>query len=280
MLTRRRFLQASGSLLLAAGGLGSYAWFVEPHWLDIVERALPIRDLPASLDGATLVQLSDLHVGLHVSDDYIFDVFSALERLGPDIVVITGDLTGYHPRILEQAQRVYQRMPHGRLATLAVLGNHDYGVGWSDLSHADGLASAMTDLGIRILRNEVAEVLGLHIVGLDDLWARKFLPEDALAQIDPTVSALALSHNPDTADLGGWSDFDGWILAGHTHGGQCRPPFLPPPVLPVENQAYTSGEFALSGGRRMYISRGVGHLRVRARFNVRPEVTVFRLRPA
>ena len=61
--------------------------------------------------------------------------------------------------------------------------------------------------------------------------------------------------------------------------GQCKPPFLPAPLLPVKNRRYSSGEIALEGNRRLYISRGVGHL-LHVRFNVRPEVTVFRLVPA
>jgi predicted MPP superfamily phosphohydrolase len=73
-----------------------------------------------------------------------------------------------------------------------------------------------------------------------------------------------------------WDGYEGWILSGHTHGGQCKPPFLPPPLLPVRNRAYTSGEFALAGNRRMYISRGVGHL-IRVRFGARPEVVLFEL---
>ena len=54
---------------------------------------------------------------------------------------------------------------------------------------------------------------------------------------------------------------------------------LPPPLLPVKNRLYTAGEFELSGNRRMYISRGVGHM-IKVRFNVRPEVTVFVLEAA
>jgi hypothetical protein len=93
------------------------------------------------------------------------------------------------------------------------------------------------------------------------------------------AAAIVLSHNPDTADLPGWGAYSGWILSGHTHGGQCKPPFLPPPLLPVRNRRYTCGEFELAGGRRLYISRGVGHLQ-RVRFNVRPEITVFRMERA
>ncbi|MEO1082736.1 MAG: hypothetical protein AAFY88_00695, partial [Acidobacteriota bacterium] len=76
---------------------------------------------------------------------------------------------------------------------------------------------------------------------------------------------------------GVWHDFSGWILSGHTHGGQCKPPFLPPPILPVENRRYTAGAFELEGGRRLYINRGLGYLK-RVRFNVRPELTLFTLR--
>ncbi len=71
MLTRRSFLRASGAAIAAAVGLGFYTWRVEPHWLEFVHRSLPIRGLPPSLLGRTLVQLSDIHVGGRVDDEYV-----------------------------------------------------------------------------------------------------------------------------------------------------------------------------------------------------------------
>jgi predicted MPP superfamily phosphohydrolase len=64
-----------------------------------------------------------------------------------------------------------------------------------------------------------------------------------------------------------------------THGGQCKPPFLPPPLLPVQNRRYTCGEFEIANERRLYISRGLGHL-LQVRINVRPEITLFELESA
>ena len=87
---------------------------------------------------------------------------------------------------------------------------------------------------------------------------------------------MALSHNPDTADRPVWGGMRGWILAGHTHGGQCRPPFLPPPILPVRNKRYSSGAFDVGPGRTMYVNRGLGYM-LRVRFNARPELTLFTL---
>lgn len=272
--TRRRFLAALAS---GAALTGFYAWRIEPHWLEFVRRDLPIESLPPGLIGRTLVQVSDLHCGPQVDDGYLIETFERIRALAPDIVVHTGDLvTASRIATEERLESVLRHFPRGRLGTAAVLGNHDYGWSWKYQKIAGLVEHAWQGLGATVLRNRVVEFGGLQLMGLEELWSERLSLPTALPQLDPARAALALCHNPDACDLPGWEGFRGWILAGHTHGGQCRPPFLPPPILPVINRRYTSGEFELSGGRRLYINRGVGHL-WRVRFNVRPEVTVFRL---
>ena len=278
MTSRRQFLSAT-AVALGAVGTGAYTALFEPYWLEIVHRPLPIPGLPIGLRGALLAQLSDLHVGPQVPDDFILETFARVRALQPAIVAYTGDFTSYERGIVDHAGRVYQDLPRGRMATVGVLGNHDYGPNWSHPEVAAQLAELFGRLGITILRNELTEVEGLQIVGLDDLWARHFDCVRGFATLDQRRAALVLSHNPDTVDLPGWDRYRGWILAGHTHGGQCKPPFLPPPLLPVQNRRYTSGRFELTGGRQLYVNRGVGHL-LQVRFNVRPEVTVFHLQAA
>ena len=211
-----------------------------------------------------------------VDDDYVVETFQRVSQLQPDIVVMTGDFLSYHPRVFEQLPNVYRHFPRGRAATLAVLGNHDYGPNWAHPEIAQQAVETLKPFGITVLRNEIHEVDGLQVAGLDDWWARQFDAQSVLPRIDSAGAAVVLSHNPDTLDLPVWANYEGWILSGHTHGGQCKPPFLPPPLLPVQNRRYTAGEFALSGNRRLYINRGVGNL-LHVRFNVRPEVTMFEL---
>jgi predicted MPP superfamily phosphohydrolase len=244
--------------------------------VEIVERRLPLANLPDRLRGSRMVQLSDLHIGPRVDDSYLIRTFEMVKILAPEIVVYTGDFTSYEADVFAHARRVFAQLPLGRKATFGVLGNHDYGPGWSHPEVADEIAALAAAAGVRVLRNQAAEIDGLQVVGMDDLWAHRFDPERGLADLQPGRAALVLSHNPDTADHPVWGAYAGWILSGHTHGGQCKPPFLPPPLLPVKNRRYKSGEYALAGGRRMYINRGVGHL-LQVRFNVRPEVTVFHL---
>jgi predicted MPP superfamily phosphohydrolase len=278
-ISRRGFFRTAGVSLGGAAATGLYTWRIEPHRLELVRRPLDVRGLPASLAGRTLAQISDLHVGPRVSDGYVLTTFQRVAELRPDIVVFTGDFISHHDHIFDQLPNVYRHFPRGRMATLAILGNHDYGPNWAHPDIAARVVATVQSLGITVLRNQVAEIEGLQVAGLDDLWADQFDLRQMLTRLDAQRAAIVLSHNPDTVDLPGWDDYDGWILSGHTHGGQCKPPFLPPPLLPVRNKRYTAGEFVLSGGRRLYISRGVGHL-LQVRFNVRPEVTLFELRSA
>jgi predicted MPP superfamily phosphohydrolase len=277
MVSRRQFI---AGILAAPALAGLYAWRVEPTWAEFVRRDLPIRNLPAGLAGRSLVHLSDIHIGPQVDDDYLIDVFARVRALSPDLVVHTGDLVTYRgAETIEQARKVVSTFPRGQLGTFAILGNHDYGEAWSEPAVAQEISRLLSDAGCLVLRNQAAEVAGLTVIGLDDTWAGRFAPRVALRSLRADQPVIALSHNPDTCDQPGWDGFQGWILAGHTHGGQCKPPFLPPPMLPVKNRRYAAGAYDLTGGRQLYINRGLGHL-LRARFDVRPEVTVFRLIPA
>lgn len=277
MLSRRRAIKALAAAGLSTAALGLYTWRVEPHWLEFTHSDLQIRGLPEEIAGCTLAQVSDLHIGPQVDDDYILESFRRLKDIRPDFVVYTGDWITYHgPKQFGQLRRVLSQMPYGRLGTVGILGNHDYGFNWRMLDVADRVSEIVRAAGVTLLRNQAAFVGGIQFVGIDDLWSPCFDPGKVLPEKSGGDSTLVLCHNPDAADLPVWGNYQGWILSGHTHGGQCKPPFLPPPLLPVKNRRYVAGEYAVSGNRRMYISRGVGHL-LRVRFNARPEIAIFRL---
>jgi len=277
MWTRRQFLKTSAATVGAMASLGGYAWGVEPHWVEIVRRELPLVGLPAELRGRTLVQLSDLHVGHRVSEAYLVHSLELAAALEADIVVLTGDYIAYREHYDWSALgRVASHIPHGRLATIAIYGNHDYGIAWSQPEVAARVAEVLRAQGILLLQNDVTAVAGLAIAGLDDLWGPNFNPAETLRRLPQDTDSIVLCHNPDAVDLPVFQDVRGWVLAGHTHGGQCKPPFLPPPILPVRNRRYTAGPFDIGPGRMLYINRALGYL-WRVRFNVRPEITCFTL---
>jgi predicted MPP superfamily phosphohydrolase len=281
-LSRRGFLGRSVKYLsVAAAGTFLYTWRVEPHWVEVVERAMPIAGLPTSMVGKRLIQVSDLHAGPVVDQAFLKASLERIAELRPDAIVVTGDfMTCHGEESIAQTIDALQSLPAAPLGRFGILGNHDYGRRWSQSRVADALSRELERIDVRLLRNETASAGELQIAGIDEFWAgRHFQPELALRDLHTDRAAVALCHNPDGVDQPAWADFQGWILAGHTHGGQCRPPFLPPPLTPVENKRYTAGEFDLAPGRWMYINRGLGYS-YRVRFNARPEITVFTLERA
>jgi predicted MPP superfamily phosphohydrolase len=188
-------------------------------------------------------------------------------------------MTCWRGEQIDHAARILSHLRPARLATVGVLGNHDYGSYDTQQWIADQLTGRLREVGIDILSNARRDVQGLTIAGLDDMWGTRFHPAPVLAGLAPGRASLVLCHNPDVADEPVWDGYQGWILCGHTHGGQCKAPFLCPPLLPVINPRYVAGEVDLYDGRRLYINRGLGHL-LRVRFNVRPEITVFTLQRA
>jgi predicted MPP superfamily phosphohydrolase len=277
-MKRRKFIKntlwsSAGMVLIT----GLYAWQIEPFWLEFVKVKMPILNLPKKLIGKTVMQISDIHVGNKFDYQYIIDSFKKAKLLNPDFVVYTGDFISYETKEqFTQLKEVMKFAVKGTLGTAGVLGNHDYGKNWREQNVADTTTEILENAGITILINQQKEMNGLNIIGIDDYWGINFNPEKIMSTYDHQKANIVLCHNPDVCDLNVWNDYKGWILSGHTHGGQVKPPFLKPPILPVKNKRYGAGEIDLHDGRTLYINRALGNL-FQIRFNVRPEITIFKL---
>ena len=277
-MKRRKFIKKT---VLGSIGLGLitglYSWQVEPFWLEFVKVKMPIKNLPKNLIGKTLMQISDIHVGNRFDYQFIIDSFEKAKLLNPDFVVYTGDFVSYENKEqFKQLKEVMKFIVKGKLGTVGVLGNHDYGKNWQEQHVATTITNILENAGISILSNQQKEISDLNITGLDDYWGLNFNPNKIMTKINHDKANLVLCHNPDVCDLDVWNNYKGWVLSGHTHGGQVKPPFLNPPLLPVKSKRYSAGKINLNDGRTLYINRALGSLH-QIRFNVKPEITIFEL---
>ncbi|MBL4715331.1 MAG: metallophosphoesterase [Bacteroidia bacterium] len=279
-MKRRKFI--TGVLGLGTAGIltGLYTWQIEPFWLEFVKISMRLKNLPNELIGKTLMQISDLHVGNKFRRSYLIESLKKAQEFNPDYVVYTGDYVSYESREqLDQLREVLKSVVKGKIGTVGILGNHDYAHNWSQPEVAQKITEIVTEAGIHVLRNDQVELKGLNLTGLDDYWGTNYYPKEIMSKINHDAANIVLCHNPDVMDEPIWNSYQSWVLSGHTHGGQCKPPFLIPPALPVKNKRYTCGQFDFADGRILYINRALGHL-WQVRFNVRPEITIFKLEKA
>lgn len=267
-------------LLIIAFCFVLYIWRIEPRWVEWNYIDMPTKNLPLSLKDKKLVQVSDIHIGETVEEEYIISQFNKIKKLNPEIITYTGDFISPindNEAPFLQLEKALKHVAIGKLATIAILGNHDYGSVFQNPGRADSLVNILEKYGIKVLRNESFNVNGLNIIGIDDYWRGNFRPKTAMSHYNQNLANLVLVHNPDVCDLEIWNGYDGWILSGHTHGGQVRFPFCKARIIPVDNKNYDEGLKHLQDGRTLYINKGLGHS-IRVRWNVRPEVTVFTLK--
>jgi len=248
-VSRRQFLQRAA---FACGALGAFdSICVEPRWFDV--HPVDLRPLGW---GKTFAHLTDLH---YRGDRARLEaVVAATNARKPDFVCLTGDLMDRkNTRWLPEALEVLQRLD---APVFAVPGNHDPLDGRSIALCRTAFAAT----GGAWLLGERVEHAGIAIHGTFGVAGL------AVRETKPT---LLLCHYPLVADERRSQPY-GLILSGHSHGGQCRIPGLPPLHLPDRVGRYVEGLYQAPAGR-IYVSRGLGSSLIPLRFCCRPELPVF-----
>jgi len=241
----------------------------------VVSVDVPIAGLPEALNGFTIAQISDIHVGPTIKRGYLDAIVRAVNRLGADMVAVTGDLVDGSVQRLASHVAPIGRMT-SRHGTFFVTGNHEY------YSGAPAWIAELRRLGLRVLLNEHVvlshDAASVVVAGVTDFSAHHFGaqhrsdPKVALAgaPADAAVRVL-LAHQPRSAAAAEAAGFD-LQLSGHTHGGQ----FLPWNWLVRFQQPYTAGLHRLRA-LWVYTSRGTGYWGPPKRFGAPSEITRLRL---
>lgn len=298
--SRRDFLgQSAGVFVAGVYGVAAYGCYSNMGEIDVSrELYVPVPNLPRSLEGLTVVQISDLHVGPYIRQKELEHVVSLVNQLHPDLVAITGDVLDRHLASLPDAVKGLSGL-RSNFGVYAVLGNHDY---YADRFSSSGpfrggvkIAQGLASIKIQTLRNQVVHIAEgtdrLALLGLDWLSAgpndRNFFsykPVETQRQLKrmlqeaaPEAPKVLLAHHPDTfldvpAEIG-------LTLSGHTHGGgQVILGSIDGKPLGIGalRFKYLSGLYQKNGSS-LYVNRGIGYLGIPIRINCPPEISRFRL---
>jgi predicted MPP superfamily phosphohydrolase len=270
--SRRRFLALAGGALGAAT-LGADAFLFEPEHVQLSRHDVVVPGLPRGLEGLRIAQVSDVHFPGNIAAAN--SAVAYLKRERPEIVVLTGDMIERRRALPQVAE--FARSARGSLATVATLGNWEY---YSEAIAA--LAEVYRETGVELLVNARREVAigdtSLVVVGLDDPVMGRPDIYRARAGLDSGGVEVWLVHAPGIVSrrLHHENAKPAFLLAGHTHGGQVRLPFVPA-MTPTGSGRFVAGWYRDTFAP-LYVSRGVGTTTIPARFRCPPELPIFTLR--
>ncbi len=275
------FSRAGTSLILALSSIGLIAGVLIARAGPWVKRIkVPIRDLPADLEGFSIAQLSDMHIGPTTKPETVEWIAKKTLSLKPNAIALTGDI-GDGP-VSESRESLQKLSGLAVLPAFYVTGNHEYywnGPEW---------IAAFTSLGLKPLLNAFS-ILNVGnsrvvMVGTPDPTASMLgaasAPSVELALRTPLASGdtdsktgvrVLLAHQPGISGEAREAGID-LQLSGHTHAGQ----FFPWTLVVKHVHEFSKG-LGRTGSTWIYVNPGTGSWGPQVRLGTWTEITLLTL---
>lgn len=297
-------------ILISLFALGFWCVYFEPRFLEVNSFDAPIEKLSPDWSGKKIAFLADFQVGMWLGNEStITQAVQELIAQKPHILLIGGDFI-YHPTdddledyqedwgaddrehtrgLISKVVEILRPLRKTQIKVYAVLGNHDYSMGHSSArmieESASMLKSSLGTIGVEVLANERRKIqldsgAAINLIGLAPHYPKLTDVDKAIQGLDedPTIFFM---HNSSSIKGLAPSKYS-LALAGHTHGGQIRLPWLPnwswTSLVPRSpDEVWGDGWVSEFEGRKVYINRGIGFSNLPVRLNCRPELTFFTL---
>ncbi len=266
-----------------------YAHFIGTTGLVVKEYGVVNSDISVNFNGLKIVHISDIHYGRTVKQKQLDEMVAKINLLKPDVVVLSGDLIDRDTKIDQKTiDKISVSLKNIKvtLNKYAIMGNHDYKIKqWAMIIENGGFINLDDNYDL-IYKGDNNPILitgvstNLMIKTKIDVKMKKvndFLATfntKELKEMAPKYRILVI-HEPDYIDDINIDDYD-LILAGHSHNGQVRLPFVGALILPNGAQKYYEPRYEIKS-TDLFISSGVGTSVLDLRFMNRPSINFYRL---
>ena len=272
------FLSIIITIMIVLAGLFFYAFRIEPFNINVNDVNIA-QDKTSSVK---LVQFSDTHIKPDFTHENFQKVVDMINQQNADIVVFTGDLYDDAPRYSDDKNIVaLLKSIDAKYGKFAVYGNHD-NFSYSSTDNIDGYSKIMKQSDFTLLKNQSKMIeineKRLFVTGLncDDECDNSHSKDFADPSNKNSDYNILLSHKPSTYEK--YKEFDyNLILAGHTHGGQIKIPFISFHGGKDQCAGFFAGLYDLGPNKKLYTNIGIGTTIISARFRAVPEISVFNL---
>ncbi len=277
------FLKLFIIIILIISAIIAYGFLVEPKLITVKEQKISLDNWPDNFNGFKIVHISDLHYGRIFNNQSLKKLVQSINEQKPDIVVLTGDLIDKNTNMTtSKANQISNLLKQINATTgkYAVNGNNDL--------NFDEWVNIVTNGGFKDLNNTYDTIYkdgysSIFIAGASTVKDKLSINDKLKTSIDylnsftkdGPIYKILLLHEPDTIDDLSVNPFD-MILAGHSHAGQVRLPFLGPIILPDGAQKYYDNHYKIDNSD-LYISNGLGVSNYNFRLFNTPSYSLYRL---
>lgn len=277
------FLKIFIIIILIIGLTVAYGFLIEPKLITVKEQKITIDNWPDNFNGFKIVHISDLHYGRLFDEKSLQKLVNSINEQKPDIVVLTGDLIDKDTHMTTSMANKISNLLKKINATIgkyAVNGNNDL--------NFDEWVNIISDGGFKDLNNTYDTIYkdgyqNIFIAGASTVKDKLSINDKLKTSIDylnsfdkdGPIYKILLLHEPDTIDDLSVNPFD-LILAGHSHAGQVRLPFIGAVVLPDGAKKYYDSHYKIENSD-LYISNGLGVSNYNFRLFNTPSYNLYRL---
>ena len=277
------FLKLFFIIVLIIGLIIAYGFFIEPKLITVKEQKITINNWPDNFNGFKIVHISDIHYGRVFDDESFQKLIDSINEQKPDIVVLTGDLIDKDTKMTTNMANKISKLLNKINATTgkyAINGNNDL--------NFDEWINIVTEGGFKDLNNTYDTIYkdgysNIFIAGASTTEDKLSINDKLKTSIDylnsfekdGPIYKILLLHEPDVIDDMSVNPFD-LILAGHSHAGQVRLPFIGAIILPNGAKKYYDSHYKIENSD-LYISNGLGVSNYNFRLFNTPSYNIYRL---
>ena len=256
----------------------AYTTYVSTALIEVREYRITNKKIPDNFNGLKIVQFSDLHYGSTMFEKELKKVVSLTNERKPDIIVFTGDLINQNTSLSSEKQEkiieILKEM-NSSLGKYAILGNEDN----------EKTETIFNQSGFVILRNEYDFIYNgnntpILLIGLSSMEKEQDISKAyqyfTLENHIPDIYTVTILHEPDAVAEIKKNHHSDLYLAGHSHNGNIRIPFINTSPFKEKNAKIYSDEFYELGDSKFYISGGLG-TQSGIRLFCRPSISFYRL---
>ncbi len=268
--SRRKFMRIALTTLSVYAVAGSTVGTVKRNDYKIERVKIKIKNLPDEIRGLTIGLISDIHSGIFMTEEDMFEYMQALNSLKPDLILLPGDFITSDLEEIYPFINVFKNLK-AKYGIFATLGNHEFFT-----RQPRKITKIIEENGIRVLRNESEKIKingkKISIIGIDDLRYGADL-DKAMKNVDSEKIKILLSHKP--YDFPRFARYQVQLtVSGHTHGGQIvfakiDDSYIAPASLVSK---FVAGHYKI-GDSHLYVTRGIGIVGLPLRLNCPPEIT-------